>query len=231
VAGKTQQATLDRLLGGSTASDRAQGAATARANSLTAASTAQGNLQRERYTAGSEAADRAQRGLLDRTKGGMDAANLAGKSWMDRLAGAAGAYKDSGALALDRLRTGGGLAYNAGREDIDRITGGQAGAVSADTSKLAIQNSEFKNLMDLANGQADKYSSMTQAQRNEELQLKMSEIQGKLRDGSISAEQAKQLSDMYTELLKAPIAVAGTKSKTTTPTTSADPDAPLPMSR
>lgn len=229
IGSKTQQATLDRLLGGSTASDRAQGAATARYGALTNASKAQGDLSRERMTAGSEAADRAQKALFDRMKGGMDFSKTSGDQMMDRLNHAGAAYGSAQDRALNRIAQGGQLAQAAGTEDNTRIAGGQAASKIAQDAMEGRQKGVVDNLMNVARSQADTYSRMSDQQRSEELQLKMSEIQGRLQRGEIDAGAAKQLTDLYTEMLKAPIAAAGAKRSTPTPA-SGDPNYTLPMS-
>lgn len=216
IGSKTQAATLDRILGGSTASNAAQASANARYNALTSASTAQGNLSRERLTAGSEAADRAQKAAFERMRGGMDFSKMAGDSRMDRLSKAGNAYGGAQDRALQRIQGGGELARSAGVEDSTRLTGGMNAAVQAQNAMEGREGGVVDNLMKVANSQAGTYAKMTDQQRSEELQLKMSEIDGMLQKGKISAEAAKQLTDLYTELLKAPIAAAGTNRNTGT---------------
>lgn len=229
-AEKAQASTLARLLGGSTASNAAQASGTNRMNALTGASTALGNLVDQRNQTGSQASERAQTAADRRYRTGMDASKIAGDSYMDRLAKAGTAYGGATDRALNRVVQGGQLAGAAGVEDNTRVTSGQNAANSADVGKTNRENSVFNNLYKLAEGKASTYAGMTDKQRSEELQLKLTEIEGKLHEGAISAAEAKQLTDMYTELLKAPLAVAGRKGTTPTPT-SGDPDTILPQSR
>lgn len=231
-ADKAQSATLSRLLGGSQASNAAQSSATTRMGALTGASTALGNLVDQRNQTGSQASERAQTAADRRYRTGMDASKIAGDSYMDRLAKAGTAYGGATDRALNRVVQGGQLAGAAGVEDLARVTGGQVAANSAETGKQNRENSVFNNLYKLAEGQAGKYSSMTDQQRSEELQLKLAEIDGQLKKGAISAAEAKQLTDMYNKMLQAPVSAAGVvagKAKTPTIATS-DPDYLLPQS-
>jgi hypothetical protein len=180
-----------------------------RMHETTGASTALGDLVRKRGEFGSEASTRAQSAQRARTTAGSEDASRSQRDYMDRMT-RAGQLEQSGAsLALDRVTRGGEAARSAGVEDNTRIAGGQAASSTAQTAKENREAGVLKNLMEVANAQAGKYASMTSEQRSEEMQLKMTEIQGMLSRGQISATQYAQMRDMYMQLLGAPLAAAG----------------------
>lgn len=209
-AGNAQEAMRNRVLAGGTLASAAETGMLGRMSGTTNASKALGDLSRERLTAGSEASTRAQDATNTRLRTGMDASHQATADYMDRLAKAGGLSKDAAKLALDRLATGGQLSASAGLEDTNRIIGGQTSSKIAQDAKEGRESGVLKNLMSVATAQADKYDKMTSQQRSEEMQLKMSEIDGMLQRGQIDASEAAQMRDLYSQLLKLPLAAAGT---------------------
>lgn len=208
-AGDAQGAMKDRLLAGGTLANNAETGMLGRMKETTAAGSALGNLSRERVVAGSEASTRAQQAARDRYAAGMDAADKSQSSYMDRLTRAGGLEKSGADLALNRINTGGSLAGSAGVEDNTRVAGGMSAAKVAQDAQQGRESGVLKNLMDVANAQAERYASMTSQQRSEELQLKMTELDGMINSGRISASEAAQMRDMYTQLLGMPLAAAG----------------------
>lgn len=229
--GQTQEAMKNRLLAGGTLASSAETGMLGRMKETTDAGIGLGNLVRQRYTAGSEASDRAQKAAHDRFEAGSVAASRSERDAMDRITAAGGLERDSTQLALNRLAGGREGATAAGNEDILRVTSGQNAAKVAQDSKEGRESGVLKNLMDVANSQAGTYAKMTDQQRSEELQTKMTEIDGLLKRGQISASEADQMRNMYSQLLGAPIAAAGRGTPTPGATSSPkDPNYLLPMS-
>lgn len=219
-AGEAQGAKNTRVLSGGKLASDAETGMLGRMHETTGASTALGDLVRKRGEFGSVASERAQGAARDRFKSGIDAAGVASRSAIDRVS-AAGTLEQSGArLALDRMDGAGRLSASAGTEDNTRIAGGVAASGVSQSAKENREAGVLRNLMEVANAQAGKYASMTSEQRSAEMQLKMTEIEGLLKRGQISASQYTQMRDMYQQLLGMPLAVAGRSNPTPKPTSS-----------
>lgn len=203
----TQQAGINRVLGGGTLANQAQEGMLGRANATTGASTALGNLVNQRYATGSAAAERASTAETNRYKAGSDAANQAQTGRTDRMTRAGGLINDAQTQALNRISTGGNLAASAGTEDNTRLVGGMSAANTAQNAKQGRETGVLDNLMKVAQQQAGTYAGMSQQQREAEYRAKEDEINNLLKRGSITADQAKQMRGMYSQLLAMPLSL------------------------
>ncbi len=182
---------LGRMTEGANAANESS---TQRINRLQGETTAGNDLSTQflnRLTQGSEAADRTQTAWKNRIDLGVNAADREQMAWQNRLKDAAGLQHDSQADILARLLGGGTLSNQAGGEDIQRYLGGQNSAIAAQNAKQGREAGVLDNLMKVGGAQAGVTERISDAARNGNAQAAMEEINGLLKSGQISAEEAQ----------------------------------------
>lgn len=191
MAQSSQADWLARELGGEGAAQGANNAWLARLAGQTGAASDLANQWLSRMNSGGAAASRAQGDEQSRIQLGLGAAGNAQNAWMDRYKTAFGMNNDIQSQILARIMGGGTLATGASNEDYRRLTGGLDAAFAAQNAKQNRENGVFQNLNTLGQEQAGTYGGQQGQARDEQTRLFMDQINGMLKSGQITAEEAQ----------------------------------------
>lgn len=188
IAGKTQDARLNRL------------------NSGVAAGNTLDRLGQDRFKTGMTASEQAQRAAFDRMSQGMDASGKASDQRFNRLKTGADLLHTAGADQRSRYGQGSDLAGNADTHNLNYLNAGMGAASGAQGLRQNREHQGFEDAMTLGDRQAQIYQQQTIAARQQQYEAGMAQIQALLNRGAISPQEAQARSEDMLAMMKAPIA-------------------------
>ncbi len=185
VAGAAQRVGIERLGELGTAAERAQAAEMARTRERFVEARSADEMALERLRAKQSAADLAERARMDRARLGLSGIQTGAKILSN--------IEDA---ELRRITAGGQLAGQTSEDALKWLGAQFGGARTVQDLAMGRQAADWDKLFGLTGAMAGSYATGTDRISTEQRDLQMAEIEGLLRDGKITSEQADNMRDM-----------------------------------